>query len=99
MKGTEAVAHALIESGDAFYTVPGYPVTDVALKCRAECVVNEKVGLEYALGESLSGRRGALFVKNVGLNACADPLVNATTQGVRAGVVIVVGDDLDARGS
>ena len=61
--------------------------------------MNEKVALEYALGESLKGRRSAVVLKNVGLNACADPLVNATTQGLRAGVVVVAGDDLEAQGS
>ncbi|WP_292491164.1 hypothetical protein [Methanoculleus sp. 10] len=60
---------------------------------------NEKVALEYALGDSLAGRRTAVIVKHVGLNACADPLVHATAQGLRAGVAIVVGDDVRAAGS
>ena len=55
---------------------------------------NEKVALEHALGDSLAGRRAAVIVKHVGLNACADPLVHATAQGLRAGVVVVVGDDV-----
>jgi TPP-dependent indolepyruvate ferredoxin oxidoreductase alpha subunit len=99
MKGEEALAEAIRTSADRFYTVPGYPVTGLARELSAELVVNEKVALEYALGESLEGRRCALVVKNVGLNACADPLVNATTQGLRAGVVVVAGDDLEAQGS
>ncbi|MDD1664218.1 MAG: indolepyruvate ferredoxin oxidoreductase, partial [Methanomicrobiales archaeon] len=99
MKGEEALARAIRISADRFYTVPGYPVTGLARELSAELVVNEKVALEYALGESLEGRRSAVVVKNVGLNACADPLVNATTQGLRAGVVVVAGDDLEAQGS
>jgi TPP-dependent indolepyruvate ferredoxin oxidoreductase alpha subunit len=99
MKGEEVLAGAIRNSADRFYTVPGYPVTGLATELPAELVVNEKVALEYALGESLEGRRSAVVVKNVGLNACADPLVNATTQGLRAGVVVVAGDDLVARGS
>jgi indolepyruvate ferredoxin oxidoreductase, alpha subunit len=99
MKGEEVLARAIRSSADRFYTVPGHPVTGLARELAAELVVNEKVGLEYALGESLEGRRAALVVKNVGLNACADPLVNATTQGLRAGVVVVAGDDLEAQGS
>ena len=51
------------------------------------------------LGDSLSGRRAAVILKNVGLNACADPFVEATTQGLIAGVVIVAGDDPLAEGS
>jgi indolepyruvate ferredoxin oxidoreductase alpha subunit len=99
MKGEEVLARAIRSSADRFYTVPGHPVTGLARELAAELVVNEKVGLEYALGESLEGRRAALVLKNVGLNACTDPLVNATTQGLRAGVVVVAGDDLEAQGS
>ncbi|WP_054848648.1 hypothetical protein [Methanoculleus chikugoensis] len=40
-----------------------------------------------------------MIVKHVGLNACADPLVHATAQGLRSGVVVVVGDDLRAAAS
>ena len=99
MKGAEAIAESLRSCADRFYTVPGYPVTDIASGVSAELVINEKVALEYSLGDSLAGRRAAVIIKNVGLNVCADPLVNATTQGVRAGVVIIAGDDILARGS
>ncbi len=99
MKGTEVIAESLQACADRLYTVPGYPVTGIAEAVGAELVINERVALEYALGDSLSGRRAAVIIKNVGLNVCADPLVNATTQGVRAGVVIIAGDDIHARGS
>jgi indolepyruvate ferredoxin oxidoreductase alpha subunit len=99
MNGGEALAQALRACADRFYTVPGYPITEVAEAVGAELTLNEKVALEYALGDSLSERRAAVILKNVGLNACADPLVNATTQGLRAGIVIVAGDDLSVKGS
>lgn len=94
MKGTEALALAILRSADRCYAVPGYPVSELAASAGAAITVNEKVALEYALGDSLSGRRAAVVVKHVGLNACADPLVHATAQGLRAGVVVVVGDDV-----
>ena len=99
MKGTEALALALRRSADRWYAVPGYPVSGLAAATGAAITTNEKVALEYALGDSLSGRRAAVIVKHVGLNACADPLVHATAQGLRAGVVIVVGDDIRVTGS
>lgn len=99
MNGEEALVRALRRCADGVYGVPGYPVTGLAAALEATPVINEKVALEYALGDSLSGRRAAVIAKNVGLNACADPLVNATTQGLRSGVVVVVGDDLEVRGS
>jgi len=93
MKGFEVLAEVLSTSADRCYAIPGYPVTELSAKTRAETVVAEKVALEYALGDSLMGRRAAVIMKNVGLNACADPLVQATTQGLIGGVVIVAGDD------
>lgn len=99
MKGVEAVAGALMMYTDRQYTVPGFPITDLATITGAELVVNEKTALEYALGDSLSGKRAAVIVKNVGVNACADPLLQATTQGLLAGVVLVAGDDVEVRGS
>ena len=99
MKGEQVLAAAIKGSADRFYAIPGHPVTGLARELGAELAVNEKVALEYALGESLEGKRACVVLKNVGLNACADPLVNATTQGLRAGVVVVAGDDLEAQGS
>ena len=99
MRGEEALAVALRRSADRFYTVPGYPISGLAERAGAAITVNEKTALEYALGDSLSGRRAAVIVKHVGLNACADPLVHATAQGLRSGVTVVVGDDMRAAGS
>jgi len=99
MNGSAAVADALIRSTDRRYTVPGYPVTELAALAGAELVINEKTALEYALGDSIAGRRAAVIVKNVGMNACADPLVQAVNQGLIAGVVLVAGDDPEAKGS
>jgi len=99
MKGIEALAAALSAGTDCQYTVPGFPVTDLGALTGAELVINEKTALEYALGDSLAGRRAAVIVKNVGVNACADPLVQATVQGIRGGVLLVAGDDPGAKGS
>jgi Indolepyruvate ferredoxin oxidoreductase, alpha and beta subunits len=99
MKGEEVLARRFLSASDARYTVPGYPISRLAELTGAEIVVNEKVAIEYALGDSLAGRRSVVILKNVGLNAGADPLVNATTQGLRGGVVVVAGDDLDVVGS
>jgi hypothetical protein len=99
MKGTVAVAEAIRTCTDRQYTVPGFPVTGLGALTGAEMVVNEKTALEYALGDSLSGRRAAVIIKNVGVNACADPLLQATAQGLIGGVLLVVGDDPEAKGS
>jgi len=99
MRGEDAIAQAFRHCADRFYAVPGYPVTYLTAQIGGETAINEKVALEYALGDALQGRRAVVILKNVGLNACADPLVNATTQGVGAGVVILAGDDVDVTAS
>jgi len=99
MKGIDAIAEALLACTDRQYTVPGFPVTDLGAHVNAEMVINEKTSLEYALGDSLEGRRAAVIIKNVGVNACADPLLQATAQGLIGGVVLVAGDDPEALGS
>ncbi|MEN6610372.1 MAG: thiamine pyrophosphate-dependent enzyme [Methanoregulaceae archaeon] len=99
MNGLDALTDGLLQSTDRRYTVPGYPITDLGAKIRAEIVINEKTALEYAIGDSLMGRRAAVVIKNVGVNACADPLLQATAQGLIGGIVLVAGDDPDAIGS
>ncbi len=99
MKGIDVIAEALLACTDRQYTVPGFPVTDLGARVNAEMVVNEKTALEYALGDSLEGRRAAVIIKNVGVNACADPLLQATAQGLIGGIVLVAGDDPEALGS
>jgi indolepyruvate ferredoxin oxidoreductase alpha subunit len=99
MKGVDAIADALLRYTDRQYTVPGFPSTTLGSLTRAEMVINEKTALEYALGDSLMGRRAAVIIKNVGVNACADPLLQATAQGLIGGVVLVAGDDPEAIGS
>ncbi|MEN6519374.1 MAG: thiamine pyrophosphate-dependent enzyme [Methanospirillum sp.] len=99
MNAETALVEALRAAAGHWYGVPGYPVTGIAAGLGARLPANEKVGLENCLGHSLSGRRSGLVVKHVGLNACADPLVQATTRGISAGVVVVVGDDVTARWS
>ena len=99
MKGIDVITEALLACTDRQYTVPGFPVTELGARTRAEMVINEKTALEYALGDSLEGRRVAVIIKNVGVNACADPLLQAAAQGIIGGVLLVAGDDPEAHGS
>jgi len=93
MNGENLLIHDLLRRADRIYGIPGYPVTRLVSGTKAISVINEKVALEYALGDSLTGRRAAVIVKHVGLNTLSDPMVNATYQGLIGGVVIIGGDD------
>jgi len=99
MNGLEQLADALLLSAESFFGVPGYPATEIIRRTGAKYCSNEKIALEYALGSSLSGCRSAVIMKNAGMNACADTLVNAVVQGLKSGVVLVVADDTEVSGS
>ncbi len=93
------LADCIRSLSDTSYTVHGYPITDLAKEVGAINTINEKTALEYALGDSLSKKRSVVIVKNVGMNALADPLVMASTQGLIGGVVLISGDDTEAKGT
>ena len=106
MSGNEAIARGAWEAGvrvGAGY--PGTPSTEILENLRkyegVECEwsVNEKVGLEVALGASFEGARAIATMKHVGLNVAADVLFTAAYTGVKGGLVIVSADDPDLHSS
>lgn len=99
--GIQAVAWGLLDGGVGFATAyPGFHAQDLAAMVGVETFsVNEKNALAVAWGASLAGTRSAALFKNVGLNDAADPFVNACVLGVRAGMVLVVLDDIDVEQS
>ena len=96
-RGEQLLATTIRAGADRIYAVPGYPISPLVSASGARLVINEKVALELALGDSLAGRRACVIVKHVGMNALLDPLVHATFQGIIGGVVLVCGDDPTAK--
>ncbi|NLV28264.1 MAG: indolepyruvate ferredoxin oxidoreductase [Methanomicrobiales archaeon] len=90
---------AISSYADTVYAVPGYPVNSLIEDTGAELCINEKVALEYAIGDSLSGKRSCVIVKHVGMNVLSDTLAHVTAQGLKSGVIIVSGDDPTAFGT
>ena len=100
MNGLEAAAMAADDAEAVVRTyVPGYPITDLAAGLKAEISIDEKVALEIALGASATGLRSMVVIKQVGMNALADPLVISATHNIGSGLVVIAGDDLGPRGS
>ena len=107
--GNEAITRGLIEAGVRFAsTYPGTPSSEVGniLERRSqdagmyfEFSVNEKVALETSAAAAVSGIRSFAFMKHVGLNAAADPLMTLAYSGVRGGMVIMTADDPSAHSS
>lgn len=79
---------------------PGSSSQDVFFGLGGERIsANEKTAFEMAYGASLAGVRSVVSMKNVGLNACADPYLHSMITGVAGGLVAVVVDDTMATGS
>jgi indolepyruvate ferredoxin oxidoreductase, alpha subunit len=99
--GNETIARGAIDSGaHAAYAYPGTPSSEI-LSAFAEYAperfsqwsINEKTALECAIAEAISGRSVLCAMKQVGLNASADPLFSSAYTGIKGSLVIVSADD------
>ncbi|MDD1720502.1 MAG: thiamine pyrophosphate-dependent enzyme [Euryarchaeota archaeon] len=100
--GLTAIVYGLLDAGVGVATgVVGFPVTDMINRLRPiwRAAINEKVGLDIALGATATGTRSAFISKHVGLNVASDSLITAATQGIGAGLIIIAGDDPGAQAS
>ena len=103
--GDEAIAQGAIDAGlSGVYAYPGTPSTEITEYIQQNAIArergihsrwatNEKTAMEAALGMSFMGKRSLVCMKHVGLNVCADPVVNSAMTGVNGGVVVLVADD------
>lgn len=100
--GNECIALGAIHAGvGCVCGYPGTPSTEILETIvkenpgdiYVEWSVNEKAAVEIAAGASYSGIRTLVTMKQVGLNACADPVMCLAYIGVKGGMVIVVADD------
>lgn len=103
LMGNEAMALGAIHAGvEVVSGYPGTPSTEVLEYIAAhnedkniyvEWSINEKAGVEVGAGAAYSGKRALVTMKQVGLNAAADPVMNLGYIGTKAGLVILVADD------
>ncbi|MDD4623266.1 MAG: thiamine pyrophosphate-dependent enzyme [Kiritimatiellae bacterium] len=101
LSANEAVAWGACKAGCAVASAyPGTPSTEIlenvakfkdSINC--EWAVNEKVGMEVAIGASIAGKRALTAMKHVGLNVAMDPLMTYSYVGANGGLVIVTCDD------
>jgi indolepyruvate ferredoxin oxidoreductase alpha subunit len=103
--GNEAVGRGIVESGcHVVASYPGTPSSEIlpavvrfkkelGLNTHVEWSINEKVAFEVALAASYTGKRGAVIMKQVGLNVAADPLMGSAYTGVKGGFVVISCDD------
>jgi indolepyruvate ferredoxin oxidoreductase alpha subunit len=105
LMGNEALGRGLVEAGVTLAaSYPGTPASEIlesvvafaqetGAPVYAEWSVNEKVAFEVALANSMSGRRSAVSMKQVGLNVASDPFLRAAYLGVKGGLVVIAADD------
>ena len=102
LMGNQAIAYGAIRAGVGLVSgYPGTPSTEVLETVAAlnrgdiyvEWSVNEKAALEVAAGAAYAGLRSMVTMKQVGLNACCDPVMSLAYLGVKGGMVLVVADD------
>ena len=99
--GNECIARGAIDAGaHAAYAYPGTPSSEILTAFReyapdrfSQWSINEKTALECAIAEAISGKRTLCAMKQVGLNASADPLFSSAYTGVKGALVIVSADD------
>lgn len=107
--GNEAIVRGLLEGGTRFAsTYPGTPSSEVGnileeISSDAgmyfEFSSNEKTAMEVSAAAASSGVRSFVFMKHVGLNVAADPLMTLAYAGVKAGMLIMSADDPSAHSS
>ncbi|MFH1529857.1 MAG: indolepyruvate ferredoxin oxidoreductase subunit alpha [Pseudomonadota bacterium] len=103
--GNGAMARGLVEAGVQVVTAyPGTPSTEIlpevirfvkmhGLSIYTEWSANEKVAFDVAYAASLTGKRAAVIMKQVGLNVAADSLMSAAYTGVVGGLIVFSADD------
>ena len=103
--GNGAIALGLLEAGCQVMTsYPGTPSSEILpevirlvksekLNTYTEWSTNEKVALDNAFAASVTGKRAACCMKQVGLNVAADSLMSAAYLGTVGGLVIISCDD------
>ena len=107
--GNEAIVRGLIEAGVGFAsTYPGTPSSEIGNILEVissdagmyfEFSNNEKVALEVSAAAAVSGVRSFAFMKHVGLNVAADPLMTLAYSGVNGGMLVLTADDPSAHSS
>jgi len=107
--GNDAITRGVIEAGVGFAsTYPGTPSSEIGNNLEKigdrygmffEFSTNEKTAMEAASAAAMSGVRTFAFMKHVGVNVAADPMLTLAYGGVTAGMVILSADDPSAHSS
>jgi indolepyruvate ferredoxin oxidoreductase, alpha subunit len=97
----DAISHGLLDGGvAATFNFPGFFSHDIFEQLGGKTIsLNERVAYAEGFGASLAGKRSVVTFKNVGLNVASDAFLHSIISGVRAGLVLILTDDVSVWGS
>lgn len=61
--------------------------------------LNEKIAYQEAFGGSMAGKRSVVLFKGTGLNVALDEYLHSVLNGINAGLVVILTDDLEGESS
>lgn len=61
--------------------------------------INERVAFEMAYGSSMVGKRSVVSFKSTGINVASDVFLHSVLNGVNAGLIVVLTEDLEGASS
>lgn len=95
------LVRGLKDGGCSYVTnFPGFNSHHIFAKLGGKQIsTNERIAFELAYGASMSGKRSVISFKGVGLNVAADNFLHSIINGVNAGMVVVLTDDIEAESS
>lgn len=107
--GNDAITRGLVEAGvRVAATYPGTPSSEIGNNLERiasennmffEFSSNEKIAMEVAAAAAMAGVRSFVFMKHVGVNVAADPMMTLAYSGIRGGMLILSADDPSAHSS
>lgn len=97
----DAVCRGLVDGGvEEVFNFPGFFSHDIFEQLGGKIIsLNERVAYAEGFGASLAGKRSVVTFKNVGLNVASDAFLHSVISGVRAGLVLILTDDISVWGS
>ncbi len=97
----DAVSAGLKDGGCTFVSnFPGFKSHKLFGKLGGQIIsINEKTAFEMCFGASLAGKRSVVTMKGVGLNVALDSYLHAVLNGVNAGLVVILTEDLEGESS
>lgn len=92
-----SIVQGLRDGGAKYVTnYPGFKSSDIFFELGGvQIASSEKVAFEMAYGGCISGVRSVVTMKGIGMNIVADAYVHSILNGVNAGLVIIITEDLD----